>query len=233
MDSFITSLNTLRLVNDFASGYDQYIKECGWHGPDMLFGMMYEYLSPGQRMLDIGIGTGLSAGLFQKAGLDIYGVDGSEEMLKICQSKDITVDLKQADLRDAKIPFDNHFHHVVSFAVFHFLGNLKPLFSEIACKMMNGGIFGFSADVFNPSLDQDYAETNMEGVYAKTQAESGLTTFKHSLDYLERTLSDTGYKLLKNTEILAFQDNQTGRQVKFQLMVAGIRIRKEYFESKK
>lgn len=97
--------NTLQLVNQFAQGYDSYIKNCQWYGPDMLFGMMYEYLTPNEQILDLGTGTGLCASLFHKAGLKVFGVDGSEEMLKICKSKNITVELKLADLTKSEIPF--------------------------------------------------------------------------------------------------------------------------------
>jgi ubiquinone/menaquinone biosynthesis C-methylase UbiE len=54
-----------------------------WHGHEALFGMMFEYVLPGQPILDIGIGTGLIAALFKKAGLEVYGIDISGEMLEV------------------------------------------------------------------------------------------------------------------------------------------------------
>ena len=47
------------------------------HIADLLFGLCYEFTRPGQRLLDAGIGTGLSARLFPRAGLTIYGMDFS------------------------------------------------------------------------------------------------------------------------------------------------------------
>lgn len=96
------SSETLQQVNDFAPNYDNYIKNCNWNGPDMLFGLMYEYIAPKQKIMDLGTGTGLSATLFAKAGLEVYGLDGSEVMLQICKEKNIAKQLIQADLSERK-----------------------------------------------------------------------------------------------------------------------------------
>jgi len=45
----------------------------------------YEYIKPGDSLLDLGIGTGLSSVLFAKVGLNITDLDGSLEMLKECR----------------------------------------------------------------------------------------------------------------------------------------------------
>ena len=51
------------------------------HGHEVLFGLAYEYLSPGDAVLDIGIGTGLSSFLFYKAGLKVYGLTAQKRCL--------------------------------------------------------------------------------------------------------------------------------------------------------
>jgi len=48
--------------------------------------MCFEYVNPQDRLLDIGLGTGLGSLPFAKTGLEIFGIDGSGEMLKICKS---------------------------------------------------------------------------------------------------------------------------------------------------
>jgi predicted TPR repeat methyltransferase len=53
----------------------------------MVFGMAFEYVAPGERLPDLGIGTGLSSAPFRKAGPEIRGLDGSEEMLAACRRK--------------------------------------------------------------------------------------------------------------------------------------------------
>jgi predicted TPR repeat methyltransferase len=212
------SSENLRLVNDFAPGYDKYIKNCNWNGPDMLFGMMYEYLSPDQKVLDLGIGTGLSAALFGKAGLEVYGLDGSEVMLQICKEKNIAKKLIKADLSEGKIPTNIVFNHMVSFAVFHFLADLQPLFKEINLHLSENGTFGFSIDIYNSDRDTEYKETSVPSVFVKEQ-ESGPTIYKHTEQYLENTLRAAGFDLKKSSEIQAFADKENNREVWFQLLV--------------
>ena len=47
--------------------YDFQARQNHWH-PEVLFGLCYEYLHSGDRLLDIGIGTGLGAEPFARAG---------------------------------------------------------------------------------------------------------------------------------------------------------------------
>jgi ubiquinone/menaquinone biosynthesis C-methylase UbiE len=76
-----------------ASEYDTQAKLSNWLGPEAVFGLTYEYVKPGQSLLDLGIGSGLSSILFHKTGLRIYGLDGSGEILKVCAAKNFAVEL--------------------------------------------------------------------------------------------------------------------------------------------
>jgi hypothetical protein len=69
--------------------------------------MMFEYIKSGEKILDIGVGTGLSATAFHTMGLDVFGLDYSHEMLKIREQKGLAVDLKQFDLNDSPLPYPN------------------------------------------------------------------------------------------------------------------------------
>jgi len=89
------------LHDAYAADYDQQVQSYGCYVADVLFGLCYEYVQPGQRVLDAGIGSGLSAQLFAKAGLDVHGMDFSPAMLAACRAKGIAVDLKLHDLQQA------------------------------------------------------------------------------------------------------------------------------------
>ena len=42
-----------------AAFYDDEAEVTGWFGPEVVFGLAYMHLFPGQSILEIGIGTGL------------------------------------------------------------------------------------------------------------------------------------------------------------------------------
>ena len=83
----MTLEKNLFFKKEFVEKYDDAIKQQKWYGAEILFGMVYEYLKKNDKILDIGIGTGLSATAFYKAGLEIYGLDNSLEMLEACKQK--------------------------------------------------------------------------------------------------------------------------------------------------
>ena len=88
-----------------ASDYDHLAQKYQWYGPEILFGLCYELVKPGDSLLDIGIGTGLCSSLFFKHGLEIYGLDNSDEMLEMCRQKGITTELKKWDfLKCDRVP---------------------------------------------------------------------------------------------------------------------------------
>lgn len=107
---------------------------------------------------------------------------------------------------------------MVSFAVFHFLGDLQPLFKEINRHIAENGIFGFSVDLYNSAKDNDYIETSTTGIFVKKQ-EGGPTIYKHSEQYLITTLKTSGFEIKKSSEIQAFVDKDNKREVRFQLLV--------------
>lgn len=128
-----------------ADTYDSEFREYNCYAHDILFGMSYEYLKQGEKILDLGIGTGVASIHFSKIGLKVYGLDSSEEMLQVCKSKSFTEELRFHNLLADKLPYHSqYFNHVICCGVLHFLGDLKNLFSEIARIIKTGGIFAFT-----------------------------------------------------------------------------------------
>ena len=107
--------DTIGVHNQEAARYDQQVRDYDSYGHDVLFGMSFEYVKPGDCLLDIGIGTGLASQSFAKMGIDVYGCDASIEMLKICGSKGFTKELKIFDLKNMPLPYSGSFFNHCTF----------------------------------------------------------------------------------------------------------------------
>jgi predicted TPR repeat methyltransferase len=216
----MNSEKTINSANNFAPNYDDYIRNCQWIGTDILFGLMYENIKPNQILLDIGIGTGLSSKLFKLTGLQIYGIDGSSKMAAICQSKGIADKLKVVDLTMNDTWFDNvKFDIVISHGVFHLIGNLEPIFHQAFSVLKKNGYFGFTYERKSDSID-DYRESSTRGLFERENEQSGIKVFRHTEKYIAGLLKSKGFRLLKQTEFLAFVDSNTNVKTYFNLIIA-------------
>jgi len=203
------SRQVLKMSDDFAEEYDASIRSKHWHGPEVLFGLMYEYLKSGQRLLDVGIGTGQSARPFKLAGINIYGVDGSEEMLKICRQKKIATELESLDLSTVGNPFKGRqFDFIISNGVFHIIGDLQPVFKTLNQKIKPGGILGFTFDEEIPNEQDGYEESEITGIFEKKHSQSGITVYKHYKGYVMDLLLRFGFRLMKTLKFQAYLDEE-------------------------
>jgi predicted TPR repeat methyltransferase len=178
-----------------AGEYDQQVVEYKCFAHDAVFGMCYEYVRPGERLLDMGIGTGLSSAPFARAGVQVHGFDGSGEMLRVCESKGYAKELRQFDLRELPLPYpDATFDHVISHGVFHFFGDLEAIFKEVSRVIKPGGIFAFSVALQTPKDDNRQDFKKLSG--------GGATIFMHNEGYMERLFESGGFKWLKELKFL-------------------------------
>jgi len=205
--------------DDEAAQYDQQVREYEYYGHDILFGMSFEYIKPRDRLLDIGIGTGLSSLPFAKAGLEVFGFDGSTEMLKICESKSFAKELKNFDLRETPFPYsDGYFNHVISSGVFHFFGELNAIMKEVSRIIKSGGIFAFTVAAKNSKEDKAINEDPQN--YSKMPTSWGEAIFAHSNAYITGILQDIGFDKLKMQKILIRGGDKNCDDMQFRVYVA-------------
>jgi ubiquinone/menaquinone biosynthesis C-methylase UbiE len=169
-----------------ADSYDNMSVLVENHGHEVLFGLAYEYLSLGDAVLDIGIGTGLSSYLFHRAGLKVYGTDGSEKMLGICREKGFATELSLCDLAAEKWPYeDEQFENAIACGIFHFYKELDIFFKEMSRVLKKKGTFSFTVMV------------SEEGFMQYTDIGSGVSIYYHDDSRVIGLLNKYGLSMLK------------------------------------
>jgi len=193
--------NTISAHDSEAAQYDQLVHEYNSYAHDVIFGMCFEYVKPHDRLLDVGIGTGLASRSFALAGLEVYGCDGSTEMLKVCESKAFAQELKIFDLQSLPLPYsDRFFDHVICCGVLHFFDNLETLLQEVSRIIRPGGIFAFS--VAAPASAEEAAMNDQVQDYFEAPTPWEVTIFKHRDRYITSLLQANGFDKLKTQKLL-------------------------------
>lgn len=211
--------NTIIQDRQAAAGYDQQAQKTNWHAPEVVFGLTYEFVEPDDTLLDLGIGSGLSSVPFHKAGLRVYGLDGSSEILAVCKAKGFASDLKLHDLRELPLPYaSDFFNHVVCVAVLNSFKDLSGLFKEVARIVTSQGTFAFTVETQQPGQEDSYA-INKVDVSQKARNETAVTLFRHGDDYISQLLEQNGFVRLKTLEFVAFAYPAEQRNVFFKAWV--------------
>jgi ubiquinone/menaquinone biosynthesis C-methylase UbiE len=196
----------LEAAESYARDYDKGADEQGYCGPEILFGLMFEYVSKGDKLLDIAIGTGLDAALFKKAGAHVYGVDGAAEMLRICNEKGVASELVRGDVLKAGFPFGSDcFDAALANSLLHMMEDPSSVFLETSRVLRINGVYGFTFDEDLNWKSADYGETAINGVMSKVHPESGLKMYRHSGSFIRSICDKAGFEILKTTVSLIFK----------------------------
>jgi len=189
----------------FAPAYDETVAKYGWTSPEVLFGLLEEYLTSGDRLLDLGIGTGLSAVPFRRKGVDIFGIDASGGMLAECEKKAVAVELKQHDIRTSPIPYhDSRFEHVIASGVFHLICDLAGIIAEAARLLNHGGFFAFTIEEARAQGSPSHLALggNVEEVRNKN---TGIRSYRHGRAFVEDLLRGEGFGLIRVVDFNGFE----------------------------
>lgn len=196
-----------------AEKYDRNKETHLWNGPNVIFGLSFGYVNQGETVLDIGIGTGLGSLLFHKAGLKVYGMDMSAEMLAVCEKKGIAEELKIHDLTNIPYPYDDSsINHAICVGVLNHFENIEPVFMETSRILKEKGIFGFIV------VDR---KNNEEPMYEVQHADSFHKMFRHGTDHIQCLILKYGFSSLRELEFIMAGHSEKDREIRLKAYVAG------------
>jgi len=203
-------------TSSMASEYDRTAEEYNWRGPEIAFGLSYAFVNPGESVLDIGIGTGLSSILFHKAGLHVYGMDVSAKMLEACRGKGFAADLKEHDLTVEPYPYDAaSLDHAICLGVLNFFRDLRPVFREVARILRDDGVFAF---VVGDRAPREKAEFVVEPEH--TQSDSTVMMYCHDTEEINDLLNDNDLALVRCLEFPMPMDRERTKVLRAKAYVA-------------
>ena len=95
--------------------------------------------APGERVLDLGCGTGHLTALIAESGAEVVGIDSSEDMVGVASGNYPNIRFEVADARS--LPFDAEFDAVFSNAVLHWVRPPEAVVQSVWRALKPGGRF--------------------------------------------------------------------------------------------
>jgi predicted TPR repeat methyltransferase len=163
----------------FAPEFDAQLARLAYRVPEAMANLVSTMLLSGERVLDLGCGTGLMGAALAGSGVVLDGIDLSPGMLKRAGERGIYSKLALADANEAlaKAP-ERSYRAVLATDVFIYIGELTSIFRGVARVLGPDGLFGFSIE----TLEAGSFQLRSGGRYA------------HSLAYLRSLGVEAGFR---------------------------------------
>ena len=138
---------TQRWFEDWSNDYDRTLGKIKRHHKLLDMAVRMSKVKNGERVLDIGIGTGLTTLKFlSKAKCTVVGVDNSRDMMSVCQGKidklGLSADVECHIMEATALAFPAaSFNIVVSTVTLHHVKDKLPVLKTIRSLLKKGGRF--------------------------------------------------------------------------------------------
>jgi predicted TPR repeat methyltransferase len=151
------------LFDQYAGHFDQHlVGVLGYRTPELLKDLLDEHLGGAAALasaLDLGCGTGLCAPMLRPLARHLAGIDLSEKMLDKARESGLYDELACADIVDWLRRRDAEWDLVLAADVLVYVGDLAPLFGQVARVLRTGGLFAFSVEALAADGGPGYAIT--------------------------------------------------------------------------
>jgi len=132
--------------DDWAESYDAKLDSWHYSAPEDVAVLLVPHLAAGQRVLDVGCGTGLlGRALRARAKVTVYGLDISTASLKQAQERGLYDQLTQHDLQKQPLPVpDNAYDIAASIGVLTYIADAGTLMRDLCRAVRAGGVIAFT-----------------------------------------------------------------------------------------
>ena len=144
-------------------------------------------------VVDLGCGTGLFGVQIREAASKLVGVDLSPAMLEAARARGIYDELVTSDLVAFLHTLEQTTDLIASTDVLIYIGNLVPLFNEVAARLASGGVFAFSTETPDDLLDGMCLQSS--GRYA------------HSRRYIEQLAAANAFRIITREATVVRTEN--------------------------
>jgi len=172
------------LFNTFADNYEKTLQNINYKVIDKI-AELYAPLSG--KILDLGCGTGLLGAKIKTENNEIFGVDISENMLKIAADKKIYANLINQDICEYLKNAHPRFDHAVAADVFCYFGDLADIFKALYPTPLIFSVEG------NESTEKYILQANGR--------------YQHNPQYIRQILQAAGYTEIKAEPLILRQEN--------------------------
>ena len=192
-----------------ASDYDDLLKQYQWQAPELFYEYLSKHVRKGTKMLDVGVGTGISSQGFVQHEVELHGLDNSPDMLAICRAKKVFKEVHLLDILNDQIPYAvSTFDYVICSGVLHFFSSLDHIFAEIGRVLKGNGLFAFTIlEYLNDDLP--YAMEIYQGV----------TLYRHGKNYIRDLTNRSLLTFHYEQTFTALKDLDTKETLDYKLMV--------------
>lgn len=204
----------------WAARYDRDLADFGYAVPQWLASSV-----EGERILDIGIGTGLCAQAYKMRhpSAVICGVDASKAMLKMCKSKGVADEVLLLDISKAPLPYgDNSFEGVMCGGVIEFMRDFEHCITEANRVLKPSGRFAVAfegidgVDIYpKHKLRLNQAVILRMGLLPHPRL---YRKYLHRMEHVRDVCEVAGLKLVDTQHFLAYQ-RSNGNKVSHWLLV--------------
>lgn len=117
-----------------------------WTPPGIIYDNIKHHISSSSKILDIGIGTGLSIDELYRSGVykEIHGVDISAKMLDVCKSKYPKTKLAKISSIVDIGRIGDYFDIVICSGTLEFIEDIDLVVEQVRRKQRKAGVFAFT-----------------------------------------------------------------------------------------